>query len=700
MSATQQIGQYRIITQIGRGAMGVVYRAHDLTTDRPVALKVLLNDLESGPELRARFLREAQAARRLVHPNVITVLAAGEDQGRLYIAMELLDGAPLDVYLKRPEAAALTRKLDLMIQICEGLSAAHKHGVIHRDLKPSNLFVQTDGLLKILDFGVARITDSSMTVTGAMLGTPGYMSPEQARGEQVDARSDIFSAGSVFYFMLARRKPFPGSDLATLLRQLQFEDPAPLSPPVPEELAATILYALAKEPANRPSRVEELLTALVRFRRHYQADTRKLLGATRTQFETVDALVKAVTDAGDVLGDPIVEGPVAAFRSIQERFPVLFDRHAGVDDVGLDRTVVASVLRELEEQRQQLTVELDARRALVAQFDEAQRALDAGEARSVLTQLEALASARPSSTRCRELLDRCRQRAREQAPLEERVAEIVAAAHESVNRRDWAAGLAQAREALDLSPDDERAHAAMAAANALFEHVSADEIRRARSAFRRGRYEDGIDQLRRFVESAPQADAVERELTHLNRLRDAIVTEAAASRERIADLLRTARALSHTADVDGALALAREALRLDPTDGQAATLLDELLARQLEDRLAVEKARTLGQRAADAAPLLASARQALQRGYLAIALQAATAAQRVAPGDPDAAHLIEHARAALAADDHETFDLTNVPLAPAIPAADAIARQDRDRDGAIDRAAAPSPTGLHGTAWT
>ena len=208
-----QIGRFRIDGRIGSGAMGVVYSAHDEVMGRQVALKVLIADLESDPDTRARFYREALAAARVIHPNVITIFDAGEDDGRSFIAMQLLHGAPLARYLTSPDAGALERKIDLMIQMCEGLSAAHAHEVVHRDLKPSNLFVQMDGLLKILDFGVARLAGSNMTAAGTMLGTPDYMSPEQARGTQVSASSDIFSAGSVFYFMLAGHKPFKGPNL-------------------------------------------------------------------------------------------------------------------------------------------------------------------------------------------------------------------------------------------------------------------------------------------------------------------------------------------------------------------------------------------------------------------------------------------------------------------------------------------------------
>ena len=180
-SHPERIGRYRVLRCLGRGGGGVVYEARDEVMDRLVALKVLVQDFQSDADARARFQREAQAAARLVHPNIITIFDAGEDHGHSFIAMQLLEGRPLSEYMKLPEAEPLERKLDLMVQVCEGLTVAHGEGIVHRDLKPTNLFVQSDGLLKIYDFGVARLAESSMTAVGTMIGTPDYMSPEQAR---------------------------------------------------------------------------------------------------------------------------------------------------------------------------------------------------------------------------------------------------------------------------------------------------------------------------------------------------------------------------------------------------------------------------------------------------------------------------------------------------------------------------------------
>src|SRR5687768_14493790 len=154
------IGRYRLIERIGKGAMGMVYAADDEAMGRRVAIKVMMSDLQEEPETRARFYREAKVTGQLVHRNIVTVFDLGEDFGRPYIVMELLQGVPLGEYLRSPEARTLDAKLDLMLQVCDGLQAAHDRGVVHRDVKPSNLFVQRDGSLKILDFGIAHLASS------------------------------------------------------------------------------------------------------------------------------------------------------------------------------------------------------------------------------------------------------------------------------------------------------------------------------------------------------------------------------------------------------------------------------------------------------------------------------------------------------------------------------------------------------------
>ena len=210
--------------------MGVVYSGRDERTGRPVALKVMMTDLEGDKETRERFNREANVAGKMVHRNIINVYEAGEEDGRLYMVMELLEGETLNDYMKRVGNLPLEHALDLMMQVCEGLAIAHAHAIVHRDIKPGNLFVMRDGGLKILDFGVARLANSSMTASGFIVGTPDFMSPEQARGREIDQRSDVFSAGAVFYYMLSGVKPFSAPDLPAVLHRVNSENPPQLTP--------------------------------------------------------------------------------------------------------------------------------------------------------------------------------------------------------------------------------------------------------------------------------------------------------------------------------------------------------------------------------------------------------------------------------------------------------------------------------------
>jgi hypothetical protein len=266
VSAPERIGRYRVLEPIGRGGMGSVYRAHDPTLDRLVAIKVMAQDAEAGAEAKTRFLREAQSAARLNHPNIITVYELGEDQGRVFIVMELLEGDPLSRVISRVPTLPLRRKLAVMTQICEGLAFAHQRGVVHRDMKPANVFLLKNGHVKILDFGIARVGSSELTRTGLLMGTPNYMSPEQARGRRTDSRSDIFSVGVLFYELLSGRKPFVGEDYFETLDKVRYEEPTPLGQLVgalPPALLALVQRAMAKDPAARYQSLEDMTADLV-----------------------------------------------------------------------------------------------------------------------------------------------------------------------------------------------------------------------------------------------------------------------------------------------------------------------------------------------------------------------------------------------------------------------------------------------------
>ena len=257
-----RFGRYEIQGKIGEGAMGVVYRALDHGLGRIVALKMLSSELWGDDEQQRRFAREAEAIGRLSHPNIVTVYDLGEADGHLYMAMELLEGDDLRALMDRQMDIALADRVRVLAQICDGLGYAHSRGVVHRDVKPANIVVTTEGKVKVLDFGLARVaTRETITRQGIILGTPDYMSPEQATGKPIDQRTDIFSAGAVFYEFLCHEKPFQGKTLHGVLFQIISEEPdalLTLNPELPSRLAAVVHRMLRKDPDERYQALPEV----------------------------------------------------------------------------------------------------------------------------------------------------------------------------------------------------------------------------------------------------------------------------------------------------------------------------------------------------------------------------------------------------------------------------------------------------------
>ncbi len=267
----QVVSHYKILEKLGEGGMGIVYKAHDTTLERTVALKFLPNYLIRDPIEKERFYHEAKAAASLTHGNIAVVHEIGETaEGQLFIAMEYVEGKTLRELIAS-KTLTIRQVLDVAIQIGDGLNVAHKKGVIHRDIKPDNIIVDNDGAAKITDFGLAKLKGASkLTKTGSTLGTAAYMSPEQARGEDVDERSDIFSFGVVLYEMLAGKTPFRGEHTAALLYSITNEEPAPLArynEQVSDELQRIVVKALEKERHERYQHADEFVADLRRERK-------------------------------------------------------------------------------------------------------------------------------------------------------------------------------------------------------------------------------------------------------------------------------------------------------------------------------------------------------------------------------------------------------------------------------------------------
>ncbi len=263
----RQLGRYRIKSELGRGAMGVVYKAHDPVLDRTVALKTIQldGDAQEREEYHQRFFQEAKAAGRLNHPALITIYDFGEEGSLAYMAMELLNGTELSARMNQG-SLPMHEAVSIAEQVAEGLAFAHDNGVIHRDIKPGNITLLPRGRVKIMDFGIARLKASELkTQLGTRLGTPKYMSPEQSSGVGIDHRTDIFSLGIVLYEMLTGFRLFHGESLTHVLHNVATFDPPPpsrIKPEIPPLIDLVVMRALAKKPRDRYATAWEMVDDL------------------------------------------------------------------------------------------------------------------------------------------------------------------------------------------------------------------------------------------------------------------------------------------------------------------------------------------------------------------------------------------------------------------------------------------------------
>jgi eukaryotic-like serine/threonine-protein kinase len=274
-------GRYELQELIGRGGMSSVYKARDSLLERNVAVKILHQQYDADEEFVERFKREARSAARLQHPNIVTVIDRGEDDGRQYIVFEHIDGENLKEFIVRKGRLDVQEALEIALEIARALSFAHGHGLVHRDVKPQNVLLNGDGRAKVTDFGIARSldVDSGMTQTGTVLGTSNYIAPEQANGQPVDAQSDVYSLGIVLYELLAGEVPFPGESFVVIAMKHLHEPPPSILDKrrdVPLRVADAIDRALEKDPARRfptmAAFAAELEQALVELEQHDEAN--------------------------------------------------------------------------------------------------------------------------------------------------------------------------------------------------------------------------------------------------------------------------------------------------------------------------------------------------------------------------------------------------------------------------------------------
>ena len=332
--ATRALGRYEILAELGKGAMGVVYRARDPMLDRIVAIKTVNMSLDPDEmaEYEARFYQEAKAAGGLNHPNIVTVHDIGKNGNVAFMAMEFLEGHELRSVMSSGQPLAPARAVDIAAQVAEGLAYAHQHGVVHRDVKPANIMILQNGTAKITDFGIARMRTAVVrTQTGIVLGSPRYMSPEQVAGKRAEPRSDVFSLGVILYEMLTGKPPFTGEDVTSIMFQILNLVPPPpstVNPTIPEVLDFIVAKALAKPAADRYADAAELARDL-----HDSAQQARAAGPApaavhapaqpKLDTEAAQALVRSLPDdrraeSEDVIADSVPAlGLSKAFDSLE-----------------------------------------------------------------------------------------------------------------------------------------------------------------------------------------------------------------------------------------------------------------------------------------------------------------------------------------------------------------------------------------------
>ncbi len=310
----QVLGKYRIDRVIGKGAMGVIYEAYDDALQRKVAIKTMTSEVMNDPQLRKRFYTEARAAGNMRHPNIITIFDMGEDGQVPYIVMELLQGTDLKSMMQSETTWSFAKILNVMIQAAKGLHFAHQKGIVHRDIKPANIFICQDGIVKILDFGVAHVLSSTMTQAGMLLGSLGYMAPEQIIGEKVDGRADQYSIGVILYELLTGVKPFLEKDITATIQSILKKPPVPLRQvraDCPEHLEQIVLKSLQKERDQRYPHLDEMAR-----------DLTVIYGAMTTADGTARALILSNPDTGTLASTtppkPREQADTRAWRSMGE----------------------------------------------------------------------------------------------------------------------------------------------------------------------------------------------------------------------------------------------------------------------------------------------------------------------------------------------------------------------------------------------
>jgi serine/threonine-protein kinase len=550
----QKIGKYEIVSELGQGGMGVVYKARDPFIGRLVALKTITPELVSDPEILKRFYREAQSAGTLQHPNIVTIYDLGEAEGRPYIAMEFVEGESLQGIINRRARIPLAAKLKLVQQFCEGLGHAHKHGFVHRDVKPANILVTNDGNVKVVDFGIVHLESTNLTKTGMFLGTIHYASPEQINDGRVDSRSDLWSVACVMYEFIAYKKAFDGSNIAAIIAKVLSTEPEPLSrccPEVPVEIDAVMSKGLKKNVDERYQSLDEMLGELLPIARSLQ---QSFIGDLLSEAEDL-------RNKGD-------------FNAAQEKVKavlILDNTHGGAKRL---HSEISAELHRLEP--------VAKAKRLVAEAEQAFSRGEYAEAVRILGQAQEL---NPTDTQARNL----KEKALQEQDRVRQLREALSSGQRAMKQGDLTGAEQELHRVLQLDQNNPQAAE-------LLEQIRQDRLARERdfrlkevlwqtdSLVSAGKYEEAQSRLLELQQDFPSSDAIHLKLQEL----DPFI--------RSRKLVQDGEHAFHQGEYAEAVRALTEALALNPQDTEARDLKERAL--QERDRLRqVREALGSGQRA-------------------------------------------------------------------------------------------------------
>jgi eukaryotic-like serine/threonine-protein kinase len=614
-SQTTKIGKYDVIDIIGRGGMGVVYQARDPYLDRLVAIKMMNVDVHENTDFLERFYHEAKSTASLQHPNIVTVYDLGEYQNRPFLVMQYLEGHSLESLLRAHRPMTVLEKIGIIIEVCQGLGYAHQHGIIHRDIKPANIMVLNDGSVKIVDFGIARLGNNTLTRTGQIVGSLYYMPPEQLRDKPVDTRADIYSTGVVLYQLLTYSLPFEGESTGSTLAKIISDDPPPFSQfalKYPQELEAITLKALAKNRDQRFPTAEAFAAALTEVLDGFkQASIQEylskaeLLQHSNELQQAQEYLLKVLkldrqhTVASRQLS-AIRAKLQAQFSAEQARYLKQqaeeayardeFDAALGFTNeaIELDNNPDLQTLRTNIEKAK---AEAEIVRKAVARAEAAQRSGDLDSAKSAI---DSALLRRPNDSKIR-VLCRAIERDLEERERQRQVEGLLDEARKQMSGRKFTAALDLLREAQNLDPSAPQLRTLLE--RLATEHQQEKQRRELERLNRE--VQEAIDRDDYKVASARAAEALatfpnEAGLARLKELADTQI-EIAVQKEFVRNQTVAAQQLLDSGQTQRALDLVEKALRKVPGNARLESFRTMIQDQMLKERTEADKATCLRQ---------------------------------------------------------------------------------------------------------